>query len=76
MKFFGTEKESLLVRFRIDEDVATEKRNAVILEKAKHKRCNYLKYIESLKLPDGKIGVFDFVAKGTTQLFLQKFMSQ
>jgi len=76
MKFFGTEKESMLVRFGIDEDVAAEDRNALILEKAKDKRRNYLKYIDSLYLPDGKLGVFDFVAKGTTQLFLQKFMSQ
>lgn len=76
MKFFGTEKESMLVRFGIDEDVDADERNTLILEKAKYKRCNYLKYIDSLKLPDGKLGVFDFVAKGTTQLFLQKFMSQ
>lgn len=76
MKFFGTEKESMLVRFGIDEDVAAEDRNVLILEKAKYKRLNYIKYIDSLKLPDGKLGVFDFVAKGTTQLFLQKFMRQ
>ena len=76
MKFFGTEKESMLVRFGIDEDVDADERNTLILEKAKYKRRNYLKYIDSLKLPDGKLGVFDFVAKGTTQLFLQKFMSQ
>lgn len=76
MKFFGTEKESMLVRFGIDEDVAAEDRNVLILEKAKHKRRNYLKYIDSLNLPDGKLGVFDFVAKGTTQVFLQKFMPQ
>lgn len=76
MKFFGTEKESLAVRFGIDEDVIAEERNTVILEKAKHKRANYLKYIDSLNLPDGKLGVVDFVAKGTTQLFLQKFMRQ
>jgi hypothetical protein len=76
MKFFGTEKESMLVRFGIEEDVDAKDRNALILEKAKDKRRNYLKYIDSLNLPDGKLGVFDFVAKGTTQLFLQKFMSQ
>ena len=74
MKFFGTEKESMLVRFGIEEDVDAKDRNALILEKAKDKRRNYLKYIDSLNLPDGKLGVFDFVAKGTTQLFLQKFM--
>jgi len=76
MKFFGTEKESMLVRFGIEEDVDVKDRNALILEKAKDKRHNYLKYIDSLNLPDGKLGVFDFVAKGTTQLFLQKFMPQ
>ena len=67
MKFFGDEKESLKVRFGVDEE-------SEILKQAAKKRENYLKYIESLSLGAGTYGVFDFVAKGTTQLFLKKII--
>ena len=43
-----------------------------ILFNAEAKRNNYLKYINSIGLDDGKIAFFDFVAKGTTQMYLQK----
>lgn len=69
MKFFGDDKESLRVRFGVEDE-------SQILQVSKHKRENYQKYIASLNLSAGKLGVFDFVAKGTTQLFLQKIMPQ
>ncbi len=75
MKFFGSEEESLQTRFGI-ELCTGENRNKAIIKKAKGQRVNYKRYINSLGLTDGKTAVFDFVAKGTTQLFLQKIMTQ
>lgn len=45
-----------------------------ILEVAKQKKHNNLKYIESLHLGDGNIAFFDFVAKGTSQMYTQKLI--
>jgi predicted HAD superfamily hydrolase len=75
MKFFGSQAESLLTRFGIVLEDG-EDRNKAILEKAAVQRENYQKYISRLGLGDGKTAVFDFVAKGTTQLFLRNIMSQ
>ncbi|CBK73520.1 hypothetical protein CIY_06000 [Butyrivibrio fibrisolvens 16/4] len=75
MKFFGSQEESLLARFGISLNEG-EDRNAAIINKAKFQRLNYQKYISKLNLSDGTTAVFDFVAKGTTQLFLQKIMKQ
>jgi len=75
MKFFGTEEESLLVRYGIFLQ-PNQSRNEAILGKAKTQRTNYQKYIGSLDLKGGKTAVFDFVAKGTTQFFIQRIMSQ
>ena len=43
---------------------------------ARECRKNTLSYIENLKLHNWKTAVFDFVAKGTVQLFLSRLMSQ
>ena len=69
MKFFGDDKECLKVRFGVADE-------NTILQASKQKRENYMTYISSLNLTAGKLGVFDFVAKGTTQFFLQKIMPQ
>lgn len=77
MKFFGDTKESMHVRFGIDAtEIPETDRNEEILRQAKIKRENYKKYIDSLHLSNETLGVFDFVAKGTTQLFLQNIMTQ
>lgn len=77
MKYFGTPEEALKVRFGIEvEDVTSIDRSAVILDKAKQQRTNYQKYIEKLGIGDGKLALFDFVAKGTTQMYLQKLFAQ
>lgn len=77
MKFFGSSEETLKVRFGIDvNDVNTIDRNSAILEKGKFQRANYHKYIDKLGIAGGDLAFFDFVAKGTTQMYLQKLFSQ
>jgi len=77
MKFFGSPEETLKVRFGIDvNDVNSIDRNSAILEKGKQQRKNYHKYIDKLGIGSGNLAFFDFVAKGTTQMYLQKLFSQ
>lgn len=78
MKYSGTVEDNLKTRFGI----MPKQNNGLstgllsykddILFNAEAKRNNYLKYINSIGLDDGKIAFFDFVAKGTTQMYLQK----
>ena len=75
MKFFGTPKEALSVRFGIEELESID-RTTLILEKARQQRENYRKYIDKLRMGQGKLALFDFVAKGTTQMYLQKLFPQ
>lgn len=77
MKFFGSTEETLKVRFGIDvNDVNSIDRNSAILEKGKQQRKNYHKYIDKLGIGGGDLAFFDFVAKGTTQMYLQRLFSQ
>lgn len=77
MKYFGTPEEALKTRFGIAaEDVAKIERSKEILFKSEIQRGNYKKYIGKLNLNDGRLGMFDFVAKGTTQMYLGKLFSQ
>ncbi len=77
MKYFGDEKENLLVRFGINcETVDLCRKNDIILSNARMKRKNYMKYMDSLQLSRDNLGIFDFVAKGTTQFFIQKIIKQ
>ena len=77
MKFFGSSEDALRTRFGISvEDISEIERGREILLKAGIQRGNYKKYIEKLDLRDTSIGMFDFVAKGTTQMYLQKLFSQ
>lgn len=77
MKYFGTPEEALSVRFGIEvEDIRTIDRSEAILNKAKQQRENYRRYIEKLGVGADKIALFDFVAKGTTQMYLQKLFPQ
>lgn len=80
MKYFGSQAEALRVRFGID----TESVNAVdkvssILEKSKQQKENYKLYIKNLGVKENgkngrneKMALFDFVAKGTVQMYLSK----
>lgn len=77
MKFFGSEEKEMMTRFGIDiSGDKSRNRDELILEKAEENRENYRKYIEKLNISSGKIAVFDFVAKGTTQLYLRKLFKQ
>ena len=79
MKFFGTQQEQMKVRFGISgrpqerEMPAYEKQ---ILQKAEIQRQNYGRYLAQLDLQEGTIAFFDFVAKGTTQMFVQRLTKQ
>ncbi len=77
MKFFGSSEDALRTRFGISvEDISEIEWGKEILLKAGIQRGNYKKYIEKLDMRDTSIGMFDFVAKGTTQMYLQKLFSQ
>ena len=85
MKYSGTLEDNLKSRFGIDAksisssdiDVNTEglaKFEKAILKNAEIARGNYQKYIDKLSVKDGDVAFFDFVAKGTTQLYLNKIV--
>ena len=83
MKFSGNLKEHLWQRFGIEikesEDVGggsarLSDYSREILEAAVKKRRGYKAYISSLKLNTGEIAFFDFVAKGTSQMYLGRLV--
>ncbi len=77
MKFFGTPDEALRVRFGIEaDDINNINRSEVILNKARKQKNNYNKYINKLGIGDENLALFDFVAKGTVQMYLQKLFKQ
>lgn len=77
MKYFGSSEESLKTRFGIDAAGLNEsERREAIRHKAEIQRRNYRKYIEKLDIGGGDIGMFDFVAKGTTQMYLQRLFAR
>ena len=78
MKFSGTDEEALKIRFGIDVSKIGDGRNRddAILARSFHLRSNYCKYVEKLGIGDKTIAMFDFVAKGTTQLYLQKILDR
>ncbi len=77
MKFFGTPEKALKVRFGIAvDDIESVERSALILEKSSIQKEYYQKYIDNIGIDAGKIAMFDFVAKGTTQMYLQKLFLQ
>ncbi len=77
MKYFGLENEELKCRFGIEHtgDKGFDRKKE-ILSRSAELRQNYRKYIGKFDFDDDKIGLFDFVAKGTSQLFLQKLFTQ
>lgn len=83
MKFSGRLEENLRERFGIDlsdweyHDVWLNRNSLlryrdIILEKTRKSYENYRKYIRKLKIAEGDIAFFDFVAKGTVQMYVQK----
>ncbi|MBR5356678.1 MAG: HAD hydrolase-like protein [Lachnospiraceae bacterium] len=85
MKFSGKCEDNLKTRFGIDAETLNEsdvdkdkdgllKYTKAILESAKVKKENNLKYIENIGVCEGCVAFFDLVAKGTSQLYLQKMI--
>ncbi len=83
MKFSGESEENLKVRFGISADTLDTndidgvhegllKYSKAILDNSKSKRINNLKYIDKLDVQNGSISLFDFVAKGTSQMYIQR----
>lgn len=83
MKFSGECKENLKIRFGISAEVLDTadidngqegllKYSKAILDNSKRKKENNLKYIDKLDAEDGSISLFDFVAKGTCQMYIQR----
>ena len=86
MKFSGTVEESLQERFGIDAHEVCEADRAdkeagllcykkPIMEKSITERSNYQNYMKGLDLREGNIAFFDFVAKGTSQMYIQRLVS-
>ena len=76
MKYFGTEEDNLRVRFGIETSNIRSGRNEAILKRSGVLRRNYKKYIDKLGVQNADTAMFDFVAKGTTQMYLQKLFEQ
>ncbi len=77
MKYFGSDEEALKNRFGISsENQESADRNREILIRSAKLRKNYKRYIDTFDFGDDKIALFDFVAKGTSQLYLQKLFPQ
>ena len=77
MRYSGGQGEALKTRFGITADGREAGgQNGEILAKAAAQRDSYKKYIKKLNIQDGDIAMFDFVAKGTVQMYLQKLFPQ
>lgn len=85
MKFSGTLEENLRERFGIDAQAVNHenildnesglmKYKSAILERARRLYENYQKYIAGLDVKEGNIAFFDFVAKGTSQMYIQRLV--
>ncbi len=76
MKYGGSEEDCLKVRFGIKEVCESQdERRQAIIQRAKILKDNYQKYIYNQNVRDEESAVFDFVAKGTTQLYLSKLFN-
>lgn len=77
MKYSGTLKEQLIDRFGIFTNeneadyygIMSYKKE--ILKKSSDDKRNYQTYISKLNVKNGDVAFFDFVAKGTSQMFIE-----
>lgn len=77
MKYFGSGEDALRNRFGVSvSDRDTSERSREILSRSAILRRNYRQYIDKCGFDESKIGLFDFVAKGTSQLYLKKLFPQ
>ncbi len=77
MRFSGSLQEQLRERFSIsiEEDGAQSRLldyKEEILEAAKTSRNGYLQYMKRLKLAEGDVAFYDFVARGTVQMYVER----
>lgn len=79
MNFSGSLREQMQERFgiQLNDEQEEEIRNKTlldytdeILDGTKEYKKNYLQYIDRLSIDNGSVALFDFVAKGTSQMFL------
>ncbi|MCI8647517.1 MAG: HAD hydrolase-like protein [Firmicutes bacterium] len=81
MKFSGTLQEQLKTRFDIEIRQNTEPAllsdySEEILARSKIQKRNYKQYLKTLELHEGDIAFFDFVAKGTSQMYLERLVDK
>lgn len=81
MKFSGSLSNQLEKRFGICVDGTDSRLELLdykeeILNRAAVCRKNYRIYLDKLELREGDAAFFDFVAKGTTQLYMDRLISQ
>lgn len=77
MRFSGSLQEQLRERFgiSIEEDGAQSRLldyKEEILEAARTSRDGYLQYMKRLKLAEGDVAFYDFVARGTVQMYVER----
>jgi len=81
MRFSGSLQEQLKQRFGISvedtgaSDSLTDYAD-VILSTAAMRRKHYQFYLQSLKMDEGDIAFFDFVARGTTQMYINRLLDR
>lgn len=77
MKYSGESWDALKTRFGILADERKDKvQSREILIKSAVQRGNYKRYIQKLGIQNGNLAMFDFVAKGTMQMYLRKLFPQ
>lgn len=80
MNFAGSLKEQLAARYGIEAEMVDGESltdfKVEILKRSALLRENYQRYIKGLEKKDGSIAFFDFVAKGTTQMYSAKLVEQ
>lgn len=81
MKFSGSLSEQLEKRFGIQIGEADETGGLLdykehILKRSAQNRKNYQVYIDRQNMVEGDAAFFDFVAKGTTQMFIGRLLPQ
>ena len=77
MKFSGDDLEGFRTRFGLSTDSSDRSfLERMALDRAFELRKNYDRYIKGLDLFEDNIALFDFVAKGTSQMFLRNIIRQ
>ena len=81
MKFSGSLREQLKKRFGVCVDETDERAELLdykkeILKRSAESRKNYRVFLDKQELEEGDAAFFDFVAKGTTQMFMGRLLAQ